>query len=53
MEIENSTLFLWVWFWFFRREGAGIRGIGSVHSFFWLGVDFVLVGSDFEGLPSA
>lgn len=36
-----------------KRDGAGIRGIGSVHSFFWLGVDFVLVGSDYEGFPSA
>lgn len=32
-------------FGFSKREGAGIRGIGSLHSFFWLGVAFVLVGS--------
>lgn len=44
-----ATLFCWFWFWFFEREGAGIRGIGSVHSFLigsglssWLGVTFRL-----------
>lgn len=61
MEIENATLlFFWVWFWFFKREGAGIRGIGSVHSFLIgsglrLGREwpFVLAVSDYEGFPSA
>lgn len=44
MEIENSILSLKCFgfgfgfgFGFSKREGAGIRGIGSVHSFFWFG----------------
>lgn len=38
-----ATLFLVL---VFKRVGSGIRGIGSAHSFFWLGVDFVLIRSD-------
>lgn len=49
MEIESSTcysfFFVGFGFGFSKRDGAGIRGIGSVYSFFWLGVAFVLVGS--------
>lgn len=49
MEIENVTCYSFFLvgfgFGFSKREGAGIRGIGSAYSFFWLGVAFVLAVS--------